>query len=302
MPLEIFRRDAVREALAGLIDYAGLFPPASLGMIDAVAEYRSARTGPQAWMVQRFICPADRLLELAGVLAATMTAGEEPWSLVVTARQGDLGLIADFEAEMLGGADVAAVETLLPDAPEVAAVVRIVETLHSVVFFEVPWQRPIEPALDVLVAARTTAGRALGAKVRCGGIVAEAFPTTEVLAGFLVACRDRDVPVKATAGLHHPFRHVDPVTGFTHHGLVNLLAASALAHMGAAAAQLAEVLADTDPSAFTLTVRGLTWRGHRIGAADLAAMRRDLFVGYGSCSFDEPVADLAALGILPVVV
>ena len=75
MPLEIFRRDAVREALAGLIDYAGLFPPASLGMADAVAEYRSARTGPQAWMVQRFICPADRLLELAGVLAATMTAG-----------------------------------------------------------------------------------------------------------------------------------------------------------------------------------------------------------------------------------
>lgn len=302
MPLEIVRRDAVREALSGLIDYAGLFPPASLGMAEAVAEYRSARTGPQAWMVQRFICPADRLLELAGVLSATMTAGEEPWSLVVTARPGDLGVITDFEAEMSGGADVVVVETLFPEGANVAAVVEIVESLHSVMFFEVPWQRPFEPALDVLVAARTASGRALGAKVRCGGVVADAFPTPEVLAGFLAACRDRLLPVKATAGLHHPFRHLDSVTGFTHHGFVNLLTASALAHTGAPAAQLEEVLADSDPAGFELTVRALTWRGQRIDATDLATTRRDLFVGYGSCSFDEPVADLAALGILPVVV
>lgn len=302
MPLEITRRDAVREALSGLIDFAGLFPPASLGMAEAVAEYRSARTGPQAWMVQRFICPADRLLELAGVLSATMTAGEEPWALVVTARPGDLAVIADFEAEMSGGADVVVVETLLPEGADVAAVVEIVEARHSVVFFEVPWQRPIGPPLDVLVAARSALGRALGAKVRCGGVVAEAFPAPEVLADFLVACRHRKLPVKATAGLHHPFRHLDPITGFTHHGFVNLLAAAALAHTDGSPEELAEVLADMDPDAFALTARSLTWRGHRIEAADLTATRRDLFVGYGSCSFNEPVDDLTALGILPVVV
>jgi len=297
---EITRRDARREALTGLIDYAGLFPPASLGMEEAVAEYRAARTGPQAWMVDRFICPADRLLELAGLLTTTMTEDEEPWSLVVTARPDEAAAIADFVAEMSGGADVDAVETPLADGADTALVVRLMETLQSVVFFEVPWRRPVEPALDVLVTARAASGRTLGAKVRCGGVVAEAFPSPEVLAGFLAACRDRGLPVKATAGLHHPFRHTDPATGFTHHGFVNLLAAAVLAHGGVSPAVLAEVLADTDPGGFDLTARGLVWRDHRIDAGDLAAVRRDLFVGYGSCSFDEPVADLTALGILPV--
>ncbi len=300
MPLEITRRDARREALTGLIDYAGLFPPASLGMEEAVTEYRTARTGPQAWMVDRFICPADRLLELAGLLTGTMTEDEAPWSLVVTAHPGEAAAIVDFVAEMSGGADVDVVETPLPQESDAATVAALMEAFGRVVFFEVPWRRPVEPALDLLAAARAASGRALGVKVRCGGVVAAAFPSPEVLAGFLAACHDRGLPVKATAGLHHPFRHSDSATGFTHHGFVNLLAAAALAHGGAATAILVEVLADFDSGAFDLTARSLIWRGNRIEAADIAATRRDLFVGYGSCSFDEPVADLSALGILPV--
>ena len=168
------------------------------------------------------------------------------------------------------------------------------------VYFEVPWRSSFTAALDVLVAARASSGRALGVKVRCGGVVAEAFPPPDVLAAFLLACRDRRLPVKATAGLHHPFRHADAATGFTHHGFINLLAATALAHGGADLALLTEALADTDPGDFSLEVRGLTWRQQRVDAASLAAVRSDLFVGYGSCSFDEPVTDLAALGMLPV--
>ena len=126
MPLTISRRDARREALAGLIDYAGLFPPASLGMEAAVAGYRAARTGPHAWMVERFICPANRLLELAGVLTTTMTEDEEPWSVVAIARPADAGAIADFVAEMSGGADVEVVETLFPDGGNVAAVAGLI--------------------------------------------------------------------------------------------------------------------------------------------------------------------------------
>lgn len=300
MPLEITRRDARREALAGLIDYAGLFPPASLGMEEAVAGYRAARTGPQAWMVERFICPADRLIELAGVLTATMTEGEEPWSLVVTTRPDGPGLVADFVAEMSGAADVDAVEMVLPEGAETTDVIGWLEAFGVVGFFEVAWRSPFTGPLDVLVSARESSGRALGAKVRCGGVVAEAFPPPEVLARFLLACRERGLPVKATAGLHHPFRYTDPIDGFTHHGFMNLLAATALASTGADEAVLTTVLADTDPSDFALEARGLTWRDLHVDASALGAVRRDHFVGYGSCSFDEPVADLAVLGMLPV--
>jgi hypothetical protein len=269
-------------------------------MEEAVAGYRAARTGPHAWMVQRFICPADRLLELAGVLTTTMTEDEEPWSLVATARPADTGAIADFVVEMSGGADVEVVETVFPEGGSAAAVAGLVEGFGRVVYFEVPWRSSFTTALDVLGAARAQSGRALGAKVRCGGVMAEAFPPPDVLAAFLLACRDRHLPIKATAGLHHPFRHTDAATGFIRHGFINLLAASALAHGGADLAVLTEVLADTDPGDFSLEARGLTWRRRRVDAASLAAIRSDLFVGYGSCSFDEPVTDLAALGMLPV--
>lgn len=299
MPLEITRPDARRAALTRLIDYAGMFPPASLGIEDAVAGYREARTGPQAWMVDRFICPADRLIDLAAVLASTMTEDEDPWSLVVTARPEQSPAIADFVAEMSGGADIDTIETLFPEGADAAAVIGIMERFGRVTFFEVPWQASYPVMLDVLVAAREASGRFLGAKVRCGGPTAAAFPPPAVLAGFLAECRDRGLPVKATAGLHHPFRHEDAATGFTHHGFLNLLAATALAHDGAEAAVLTDVLTDADPSHFVLDVRGLTWRGRHIGLAGLTGVRRDLFVGYGSCSFEEPVHDLAALGMLP---
>ena len=65
---------------------------------------------------------------------------------------------------------------------------------------------------------------------------------------------------------------------------------------------IARVLADEDADHFTLDKGGLSWLDHRVGASELEAMRSGLFVSYGSCSFDEPVEDLTALGILPLEV
>lgn len=300
MPLEITRRDARREALGGLIDYAGLFPPTALGMDEAVAGFRAARATASAWMAHRFICPADRLVDLARALITTMAAGEEAWPIVVTATPDDLRTVKDFAAEMGRAARVEVVEMRLPDDADEPAIGGLLAAFDKVVFFEVPWSGPVEECLGMLAAAREASGRALGAKIRCGGLVAEAFPPVEAVGGFLVACSRLALPVKATAGLHHPFRHLDPATGFTHHGFVNLLAAAGFAHRGDEVDRVAEVVAETDPDAFDLDAAGLRWREERLDAAALAATRGDLFVGYGSCSFDEPVEDLTALGVLPV--
>jgi hypothetical protein len=50
--------DARRELLRGLIDYAGLFPPAALPLAEAVNNYQKYRGGPHAWMLARFVIPA----------------------------------------------------------------------------------------------------------------------------------------------------------------------------------------------------------------------------------------------------
>lgn len=300
MPLEIVRRDARRSALTGLIDYAGLFPPASLDLEAAVAEYREARAGGHGWLVDRFVCPAGRLVDLARVLITTMPAGESPWRVAVTATLADARTVKDFGSEMGRAATVAVVEVPLPAGWGEGDVVGVLEAFPHVVHLEIPHGDDPGSALARLAAVRTATGRRLGAKVRTGGAVAAAFPSPEWVADVLLAAADHRLPVKATAGLHHPVRHHDPATGFTRHGFLNLLAAAALAAAGAGREEVVGAMAETDPAAFALTAGGLSWRGHHVGPDALAALRQDGFVGYGSCSIEEPAGDLTALGILPV--
>lgn len=311
-PLQVTRKDARVAALGGLIDYAGLFPPATLDMASAVAEYRDVVAGDAAWMVERFLCPASRLAELARVLAVTASEGDPPWRVAAIgdatddrwadALHADLHLVRVFDEEMRGGARVEVVERRVTIDDDLADdVVEMLPAIGRMVFFELPWaERRLAHGLDALAAARGSSGRALGAKLRTGGVTADAFPAPEIVAEFVVGCRDRDLPMKATAGLHHPFRHDDPETGFTHHGFVNLLAAAALALEGVDRDTIAEVVAESDAEAFTLDAGGLRWREARVSHDGILAARQGLLVGYGSCSVEEPVEDLTALGILPV--
>ena len=102
------------------------------------------------------------------------------------------------------------------------------------------------------------------------------------------------LPFKATAGLHHPFRTRDEQIGVLQHGFVNLLAATALVGADGAA-----IIGEADPAAFELSAVGLRWRD-RVADAGTLARAREMFTAYGSCSFEEPVADLVAHGILEV--
>src|SRR6059036_759013 len=55
---------SVRAFLAGVIDYAGLFPPAQLPLDQAIRNYARYRREPESWMLGRFVCPVARLSEL----------------------------------------------------------------------------------------------------------------------------------------------------------------------------------------------------------------------------------------------
>ena len=127
----------------------------------------------------------------------------------------------------------------------------------------------------------------IAAKFRTGGLAAELFPTPAELAAVICACRDRDLPFKLTAGLHHAVRHLDPETGFTHHGFVNVLAAT-LAAAGGAEVDAGRRAARRDrPGPLVQTP-----------AAGLARDPRPLWVGFGSCSILEPLTDLIRLGLV----
>src|SRR5882724_13281871 len=76
---------AVDALLAGLVDYAGLFPPASQDMRPALESYASYLNGPDRRALGRFIVPFSRLKELEDAGGDLLPRGKryEPWRLSV---------------------------------------------------------------------------------------------------------------------------------------------------------------------------------------------------------------------------
>jgi hypothetical protein len=294
--------NAARALLAGLVDYAGLFPPAALSMDQAVAEYAAWRRSPEAWMLGRFVLPAGRLVELSRAKGAHLPepGAGEPWRLSALLGgdvHGDSALVAAFNASSAGRAVVDAVE-LKAGSPEEAEVALGALPPGLAAFVEVPLDGDLEPLLAVLKA------RGARAKARTGGVVPEAIPRPAEVARFIAACAAAGVPWKATAGLHHPVRaeHALTYAGDSPrgvmHGFLNVFAAGALARAGATPDDLEAVLREQDPSALRFGGDALAWRHLRASVDDVREARRSFATSFGSCSFAEPVAGLRSLGVL----
>ena len=300
----------VAAPLSRLFDDAGLFPPAERAIGDAVAAHTAASTGPHAEIVGCFLCPASGLDALAATLVASPVPGL-PWDVVAVldgaAREGLPGLAADVASLVRRPADecfrIVAVEAALAAdvvrsgvADAIAALAGLPPGIGACLELPVAGADPevAASALATIAAARGESGaRTLAAKVRCGGTAQEAFPSSVELASFIASCAERSVAIKATAGLHHALRHLDPELGVRQHGFVNLLAASALAFSGIGPATLAAVLEDEHETSFALRAGTISWRDSVVEADP-----RALLVGIGSCSLDEPADDLLDLGWL----
>lgn len=266
-----------------LVDDAALFPPGNAPMAAAVPGHLALRRGPHAGLVGPFLCPASRLGELRDQLDA---AGEGD---VV-----DLGLIVDTGLDGVGAAldassgdarlRVAMVEVPVPAGSDLVAGARaaLAQSGGHRLYVELPRTAGWLDALDVIAAAGQ------GAKFRTGGLRAELFPSNAELAAFVAACAGRAVAFKCTAGLHHAVRHTDPETGLRHHGFLNILLATARA---VRREPIEPALAEEDE-------RALAAAASAVDDSTATAARR-LFHSYGSCSIDEPVADLRRLGLLP---
>ena len=253
---------SLRILLDGLIDYAGLFPPAALSMQDAVRNYGRYREEDYAWALGRFVVPAERVREVPRTFPLSVLASP--------ANLPEREPVLEVKA------------TSVADVEEIARQVN-----GRTVFVELT-------DLDLLPAIRE---HNLCAKIRTGGITADAFPTAASIAAFLRACKAAGVAFKATAGLHHPLRCIKPLTYEPNaavgqmHGFVNVFLAAALPDHAEA------ILTEEDADAFAFDDKGLRWREQRVSNEELRAMRR-FAISFGSCSFEEPIADLKELGWL----
>lgn len=288
----------MRAAFAGIVDYAGLFPPAALSMAAVVSEYDRERRGRDRWMLGRFVVAASRLEEMGTALEAEGIAVEvhDPWRL--SAVMGvhvpdELSRINAFRAQWESrGVMVDALEFRVSSVGQILTVAEQIPAAYQR-FFEVPSEGPYGQLLGAI-------GRVGAfAKIRTGGTTPELFPSAENLTAFLISATSHHVPFKATAGLHHPYRgpyrltYLPDAETYEMYGFVNVLIATALLLRDGDGELAQAVLEESDASAFDRDDDAIMWQGHRFAWDELASARARAFTSFGSCSFREPVDELA---------
>ena len=294
-------KDSLRHFLAGLIDYAGLFPPAALRLAEAIRNHHRYLEGDHGWLLGRFVVPISRLEELPDDTAFPLAVVIPP---EISAE--DLELLGTFRKHI----ELLEIR-LLNDGDSAGHCTARLQDLHrrltpsginNAALFVEP--SIAESAAEAIAAFnRNLSGdraiRSAGFKLRCGATDTTAAPLPETVAATIALCRDHDIPMKFTAGMHLPLRNQCRLTGEMQHGFLNIFAAALLFRAGRlSAAEMTDCLRDETPADFLFTDEGFHWRNRTIPTADIQKIRQERIVSFGSCSFNEPVAGLLALGLL----
>lgn len=293
---------AFHSFMDSLIDYAGLFPPASLDISHAEAEYKTARAGPHGWMLGRFIISAARLQE-------TGIDGSFPLSVLVP-PDGDS---TDYAFLGRFGGIIRAVETTIPgNCLSRDRCLEFIVRLHNhlkfagigdvKIFVE---SADIDTATSAIETFNASSGTSptsnqAGFKLRCGGVAESAFPSIRTVAAAIALSRQKDVPIKFTAGLHHPLRRIfSSAFDIMQHGFFNIFFA-ALLYRGNAIERkdIPACLVDEIATHFTFETDGIRWRDHFLPVETVNELRTSRVISFGSCSFREPVDGLKELGLL----
>lgn len=309
--------------LDSLVDDAALFPPALCPLDRALRDHLAARATDRGVMRGPLLVSVSaagalrRLLDADPGLDAALAA--RPLQVLLVARPGtDPSAVAPAVATLADRDDCQVVGLEVPITMLGGAL-----GLGLPLAVEVP-RRPerFTPLLPELVSAAGRHEPGVRAKYRTQAFEHEPVPSATDLAHLLTGVVDAGLQVKLTGGLHHaigrglhpgpahdvtldpgcdpmtPPAHADPDArdkgrDWSAHGLLNVFLAVEAARAGSSAEDVRAVLAMDEHE-----------REHLVGATSaLVGVRADAvratFTAFGCCDVDDPLDELAALGLLP---
>ncbi len=332
-------KESLRTFMDGLIDYAGLFPPANLPLNEAISEYVSQIKSKNSPMLSRFIIHTSKLNELdeflplfkdIGALRLSVLGGGGNIDDEYLNKIGqDIANINDYREKHGNKVEIDVIECkMASNSPSKTTMKKATTSLnkngltHYHEFAELPavgmnysteiddssWDKEILPTVELLSKLDNA-----GIKLRCGGIVKEAFPSVEQVAAMIQTCVIAGIPMKFTAGLHHPIRHFADEYDEYMHGFINTFGAGIFATTFSKPKNsqekykmfifLSHMIDDQNAKNFSFTNDSMTWKVGddrdmqvEIDAGKIENARRNDMISYGSCSFQVPIDDLIQLG------
>jgi hypothetical protein len=297
---------SLQALLAKSIDYAGMFPPCSLDLARAVTNYASYARSTEAWMLAAFVLPAEKF-EVTKPLLRQFDQSH-PFRVSVLGPKtpdppGFSQALRNVTAAMQSFArnevvSVDQLEMFLPDHVDLNRLSEARSTLGDVpAFLETPVERA-EQTIGLIAELNATSGQISGFKLRTGGVTADVFPTSAQIAKVLVLAGRARIPIKFTAGLHHPIRQHREEVNTRMHGFLNVVGAAVLCSVhNWDEQQTAAMLEDEDAQSFSFADEAMRWREWQAELDAIKEQRKRVF-SFGSCSFDEPREDLRALRLM----
>jgi hypothetical protein len=300
---------SLRALLAHSIDYAGLFPPCSLELEPALKNQAQYVRSDDARMLGAFVLPVGQFDAARKILSdfdpqhplhvSALGPKTEKAAAFRDAIEDVDAAIRSFSASNVDLISVNHLEMPLPHDVDLALIKEARSIIGSLpAFWEAPAERA-EQTIALLAEHNSNADKpTFGFKLRTGGVTSDAFPSSAQIAKALVSPATHQVPIKFTAGLHHPIRQYREDVQTKMHGFLNVLGAAVLAaeHKWNEK-QTAAMLDDEDPKSFLFDDEFFAWRKWKIDIKRLKDRRR-FVTSFGSCSFDEPREDLRALKLL----
>jgi hypothetical protein len=305
---------SLQSLLEHSIDYAGMFPPCSLELEPALQNQAEYVRSPDAWMLGGFVLPIEQFdaakqflsrfdpqhpLRIAALGPRTENA--EAFLAALEKADAAIGSLSRHNVDLVS---ISHLEMFLPHdnvSPARTGLALLKEARSIVGDLPVFWEAPpgrAEQTIALVAQHNSDADLAtFGYKLRTGGVTADAFPTSAQIAAALVAPATHQVPIKFTAGLHHPLRQYREEVRAKMYGFLNVLGAAVLAaeHRWDAR-QTSIMLEDENLDSFSFAQDFFAWREWKIDTERLQYRRR-FVASFGSCSFDEPREDLRALGL-----
>jgi hypothetical protein len=324
--------NSLKKLITNLIDYAGLFPPASLPLNEAYKNYIRYINESDEWILSKFICPAKQLSSLAELIKED--DNDKSFSISVLGRGG-----ANAEEFIKGTAEDVVLITQflqqrkqksLPDAfevrfPEDLILENNIDAMYEVmnsaaavckenipfpvkIFFELPLKNDWKASVNNFAAALKKHNEYFGQdknfprsglKLRTGGVEASAFPSVEQVAYVINTCYENQLPVKFTAGLHHPVRHYNDSVKTRMHGFLNIFGAAVLLYGNDLLEEdLVNIISDEQAGNFKFDDEFFRWKEFKAPLQVIENARKNFAISYGSCSFDEPREDLHSLKLM----
>ena len=332
-------KESLRTFMNGLIDYAGLFPPADLPLNEAINEYFEQLKSEHSAMLNRFIIPISKLNDLDDFIPLFNSIGPLRLSVLggggktddeyLTKINQNIANINEYRKKHSDKIQIDVIECeMATNSPSKSTMQKATALLnengltHYHEFTELPsvginystnedessWDEVIVPTVELISEMKGA-----GVKLRCGGVVKEAFPSVEQVAAMIQTCVLAKAPMKFTAGLHHPIRHFADEYDEFMHGFINTFGAGIFATTFPTPKNsqekyrmfilLSHMIADQNAENFSFNNDSMSWKVRddrdtefEIDAEKIENARKKGMMSYGSCSFQDPIDDLTQLG------